>query len=61
MCLLQKLVNFNFLNATRYLPSELYCRSRAAMLRDRLDGTVNLLASIFPLKNENFAIDYSMA
>lgn len=41
-----------FLNATRYLPPKLYCRSRAAAIRDAaLGGTVNSLASIFPLKN----------
>lgn len=51
MCLLQKLVDFNFLNATRYLPVNCTVGRAAALCDAALDGTVTIPASIFPLKN----------
>lgn len=61
MCLLQKLVKFSFLNATGYLPPTLYCGSRAAagVMQPPTVQSTSWLA--FSSKNDNFAIDDSMA
>lgn len=61
MRLLQKLVKFNFLNATGYLPPTLHCGSRAAagVIQPLTVQPTSWLA--FSSENDNFAIDDSMA